>query len=327
MTTTLPADSRLPADTERPGEPGPATAGETGDSGTTLVERLGSALATEVAAGRCSASWAYCLLDIAAEAVELHARTDLHVAHLLHRSVRAEASKDGPPVSRIATMRAPELRITPPAGLRQVPLPTDPPEALADLYEIVTARRSTPMFGPGALTLEELAGVLQASFAMKGTERGYQRRDIPKRVAASAGGLQSYDAQVLVNKVEGLDPGRYAYDPVAHALNLLEPGDFRSPLLEATIESGWTVHAQAVLALTGDFPRVSWKYGTRGYRYMGLDAGVVTAHVYLAATVLDLSVNAIAAFADDRLNALLRLDGQDQFAQLLITLGRRPGRS
>lgn len=318
MTTTVSPDAGLSDDS------GPETDDE---KRSRLVDRLGSTLALEVDAGRCSASWAYCLLDIAVEAAELREHPDLRVAHLLHRSVRAEASKDGPPVSRIATMRAPDLRIAPPAGLEQVTLPAEPPDALADLYDIVTARRSTPMFGPGALALDELAGVLKASFGVKGTERGYQRRDIPKRVTPSAGGLQSFDVQVLVNKVEGLAPGRYAYDPMAHTLNLLEPGDFRSPLLEATIESGWTVHAQAVLVLTGDFPRVSWKYGTRGYRYMGLDAGVATAHVYLAATVLDLSVNAIAAFADDRMNALLRLDGRDQFTQLVITLGRRPGRS
>ena len=33
------------------------------------------------------------------------------------------------------------------------------------------------------------------------------------------------------------------------------------------------MHAQAVIAIIGNFNRVSWKYELAGYRYMGLDAG------------------------------------------------------
>lgn len=290
-----------------------------------LVERLSAMLVRAVDDDLCSAAWAYCLLDIAKESAVLAADTELYVAHLLHRSVRAEASKDGPPVSRIATLRAPDLGIAPDPGVEQVLLPDAVPGEIQALQEIVEARKSTPMFGEAELPLEQLAAALWTSFGCKGMERGYQRRDIPRRMAPSAGGLQSFDVQVIVSRVTGLQPGRYLYDPLAHALNLAEPGDLRSPLLEATIESGWIVHAQCVVALTGTFPRVAWKYGTRGYRYMGLDAGVAVGHLYLAAAALGLSVNALAAFADDRVNALLRLDGKDAFTQILLSLGVSPG--
>jgi SagB-type dehydrogenase family enzyme len=290
-----------------------------------LTQRLAAALVDAVDDDLCSAAWAYCLLDIAKESAVLAEDPDLYVAHLLHRSVRAEASKDGPPVSRIATMRAPDLGISPAAGLAQIPLPEVPPEEITALQETITARKSTPMFGEAELPLEQLAAVLRTSLGSKGMERGYQRRDIPRRMAPSAGGLQSFDTQVLVSRVEGLLPGRYLYDPLSSTLNLAEPGDFRSPLLESTIESGWIVHAQCVIAITGNFPRVAWKYGTRGYRYMGLDAGVAVGYVYLAAAALGLSVNALAAFADDATNAMLRLDGKDHFTHILISLGVSPG--
>lgn len=290
-----------------------------------LVGRIGEMLVRAVDEELCSPAWAYCLLDIAKESVVLAEDSDVYVAHLLHRSVRAEASKDGPPVSRIATMRAPDLRIAPAPGVQQVPLPDTLPVEIQALQDTITIRKSTPMFGEDELPLEQLAAVLRTSFGSKGMERGYQRRDIPRRMAPSAGGLQSFDVQVLASRIQGLQPGRYLYDPLAHALNLAEPGDFRTPLLESTIETGWIVHAQCVLAITGNFPRVSWKYGTRGYRYMGLDAGVAVGHVYLAAAALGLSVNALAAFADDPTNAMLRLDGKDEFTHILISLGVSPG--
>lgn len=294
------------------------------DTTADLLDEIRTVLDRGVAAGTCHPSWAAAALDILVEGADLAGDDDVYAAHLLHRSLRAEASKDGPPVSRIATMRAPDLQVGRP-GERRMPLPDRTPEGLRAFAGLVSERRSTPMYGSDPLQIEQLAGILRHSFGVTGFELGYQRRDIPKRVGASAGGLQPYDCQVIVNDVETLAPGRYSYDPIEHDLVLEESGDLRLPLVDVTIESDFIVSAQAVLAITGDFPRVAWKYGTRGYRYMGLDAGIVTAHVYLAATALGVSVNALAAFADDRVNHLLRLDGKNRFVQLLIPIGTAPG--
>lgn len=289
-----------------------------------LLDGIRSVLERGVENGACHPSWAAAALDVLAEGASLASDEGVYAAHIVHRSLRAEASKDGPPVSRIATMRAPDLRVWRAGSDRQA-LPDRTPEELRAFAGLVSERRSTPMYGSESLPVEHLAGILRQSFGVTGFELGYQRRDIPKRVGASAGGLQSYDCQIIVNDVASLAPGRYSYDPIENDLILEEAGDLRLPLLDATIESDFIVSAQAVLAITGDFPRVSWKYGTRGYRYMGLDAGIVTAHVYLAATALGVSVNALAAFADDRVNNLLRLDGKEQFVQLLIPIGTPPG--
>lgn len=289
-----------------------------------MIAEIRAVLERGIDGGACHPAWAVAALDVVAEGATLADDEQVYAAHLIHRSMRAEASKDGPDVSRLATMRAPDLRVGRP-GNRRVELPNSMPEPLRALAGIVSERHSTPMYGSEPLPVGHLAGILQQSFGVTGFELGYQRRDIPKRVGASAGGLQSYDCQVLVNDVESLEPGRYSYDPIEHDLVCEEAGDLRLPLVNVTIESDFIVSAQAVIAITGDFPRVAWKYGTRGYRYMGLDAGIVAAHVYLAATALDVSVNALAAFEDDGVNELLRLDGKDQFVQLLIPIGTRPG--
>ncbi|WIK64422.1 SagB/ThcOx family dehydrogenase [Gleimia hominis] len=247
----------------------------------------------------------------------------VRVAHLVHRCLRAEANADGADLTK--TLRAPDLHVGRKGDIRSV-LPTYIPSRASDFYELVRLRRSTPVFDFEPLPLDQLAAVLKMSLSSKGIDRAYQRRDIPRRVFPSAGGLQDIDVQVLAHNVAGLDRGRYEYDPLDHSLVLAETGDFRAPIVEASFATNWLMHAQCVIAIVGNYERVSWKYGTRGYRYMGIDAGVVCGQLYLAATALGLAVNAVAAFQDDATNRLLRLDGKDHFVQLLVAVGNKPGR-
>jgi len=69
--------------------------------------------------------------------------------------------------------------------------------------------------------------------------------------------------------------------------------------------------------------RMVWRYCQRGYRYMYLDAGHVCQNLYLLAESIHCGVCAIAAYDDDLVNQALGLDGEDQFAIYIATLGKR----
>lgn len=273
--------------------------------------------------GECTDQFSRAMQRVFAEGLELRNEEQVRVAHLVHRCLRAEANVDGADLSK--TLRAPDLRVGRDGDSRVV-LPTEVPAYATDFHELTRLRRSTPVYDFEPLPLEQLAAALNMTFASKGADRAYQRRDIPRRVFPSAGGLQDFDVQVLAHNVAGLERGRYEYDPLDHSLVLAEAGDFRAPIVEASFATNWLMHAQSVIAIVGNYERVAWKYGTRGYRYMGIDAGVVCGQLYLAATALGLAVNAVAAFQDDTTNRLLRLDGKDHFIQLLVTIGNKPGR-
>ena len=275
-----------------------------------------------------SAAFVDALVEIAETSAELAARTDLRIAHLLHHNLRAEATTDSLPEDRIATTRAPDLAVAPAPGPR-TPLPAPPDDEEAERHlALVRRRRSTPLYGERAMTAAELSGVLAGALQAKELAPAYHRRDIPRRVFPSAGGLQPVDAHVLVQRVDDVAPGVYRYDPLTHELVQQEAGDPRTRVLDATIFTEWLFDAAAVVVLSADLDRVMWKYGSRAYRYLLMDTGVVCGQLYLAATSLELSVNAVAAFRDDALNAMLRLDGVTRFANLLVGLGpqpRRPG--
>jgi SagB-type dehydrogenase family enzyme len=69
---------------------------------------------------------------------------------------------------------------------------------------------------------------------------------------------------------------------------------------------------------------MTYKYGNRGFRYIHLDAGHVCQNLYLAAEAVQCGTCAVGGFIDDRVNALLRLDGEEQFAIYMATLGKTP---
>ncbi|TFF84957.1 SagB/ThcOx family dehydrogenase, partial [Candidatus Heimdallarchaeota archaeon] len=69
--------------------------------------------------------------------------------------------------------------------------------------------------------------------------------------------------------------------------------------------------------------RMTYRYSERGYRYLFLDAGHVCQNLYLAAECIDFGVCAIAAYNDDKMNAVLDLDGKKQFAIYLATVGKK----
>ncbi|HEY68776.1 MAG TPA: SagB/ThcOx family dehydrogenase, partial [Thermoflexia bacterium] len=60
----------------------------------------------------------------------------------------------------------------------------------------------------------------------------------------------------------------------------------------------------------------------RAYRYVLLEAGHIGQNLYLAATSMGLGACAVGAFLDDDLNDLLGLDGKDEAALYIISVGK-----
>lgn len=289
---------------------------------TLLEQRVSRALGEAVESGECSEAFSNAVCRLIHENLPQAADEDLRMAHVVHRVMRAEANTDGADLSQ--SVRSPDLEVGR-EGETRIALFDDVPDQVREFDELTRSRRSTPVFNFGPLSLEELSTFLRMSCGAKGVDRAYQRRDIPRRVFASAGGLQSLDIQVVVQNVVGIEPGRYHYDPLDHSLVLAEAGDFRLPVVGTSFGTNWLMHAQAIVAIIGNFERVAWKYGSRGYRYMGLDAGNVCGQMYLSGAAMNLAINAVAAFQDDAANALFRVDGRDQFTQLLVSVGNKPG--
>jgi hypothetical protein len=59
------------------------------------------------------------------------------------------------------------------------------------------------------------------------------------------------------------------------------------------------------------------------YRYIFLDAGHVAQNLYLSAESINCGVCVVGAFSDDELNSILNLDGKEQFAIYMASVGKK----
>jgi len=210
-------------------------------------------------------------------------------------------------------IRPPTFKSYPDA--KKIPLPMEQRPRGLSLEEAIERRRSWREYKGGPVSLADLSRILYYSAGI--TDPGQEYRAAP-----SAGALYPIEIYPVVNKVQGLAAGIYHYAVRDHALELVKEGDFRSELVRHAVGQEMVWDAQVVLILTAVFQRTRWKYGERAYRYILLEAGHIGQNVYLAAGSAGLGACAIGAFFDDDLNHLLGLDGREEAAVYMLTVGR-----
>ena len=144
------------------------------------------------------------------------------------------------------------------------------------------------------------------------------------RNVPNSGNLGSIEIYPVAVAVDGLDSGIYHFDTVAHHLSVIRKGVFSDWLRHCILYQVEFARAAAALVITSAVGRLTQKYGPRGYRLAHLDAGHVSAHIYLVATALGVQVCATAGFIDAALDAALGLDGYEHASMLVVLVGPQP---
>jgi SagB-type dehydrogenase family enzyme len=91
------------------------------------------------------------------------------------------------------------------------------------------------------------------------------------------------DLYLIVNAVEGVEPGAYGYWSDPHALEPLRRGDFRAESAYLCLEQSLGGDAAAVIYFLAPLDAILAAYGNRGYRLANLEAGLAGGRAYLAA--------------------------------------------
>jgi SagB-type dehydrogenase family enzyme len=205
-----------------------------------------------------------------------------------------------------------------PAAPKMIPLP---PPSLGDgptLWKALQKRRSFRDYKPEPLSLVELSTLLWATQGI--TEKAFGPW---YRTAPSAGALHPIDTYLVVNRVEGLEPGIYFFDVVEFSLILKRAGDLARSIAQAALNQEMARTAAVVFVWVAVIRRSSQKYRQRAYRYIYLDCGHIAQNLYLGATALDLGCCAVAAIFDDEVNDLVGVDGQEETAIYLAMVGKK----
>jgi len=192
--------------------------------------------------------------------------------------------------------------------------------ANVDLIKLVEKRETLRQYSSIPLTLAELAFLLWGTQGVKTvSENGVTRRTVP-----SAGSRHPFETYLLVNLVEGLQPGFYRYLALEHKIaHLPAAEDLTQKIMEACRNQKHIANSAVTFMWVADIQRSYWRFAQRAYRYIFLDAGHTCQNLYLLAEAIGCGVCAIASYDDKQVNALLGLDGEDQFSVYLASLGKR----
>jgi SagB-type dehydrogenase family enzyme len=188
------------------------------------------------------------------------------------------------------------------------------------LAAVVPELTPAASFVPEHLGRDQLAGLLRFTNGVTAQLVGRTPPEY-RRAAPSAGALYAGEVYVVAERVDGLAPGLYAYQPLEHALVTLRAGPQLRRVAAALESPGSVENAAAAVLLTNVFSRYAWKYGERGYRYALVDSGHIGENLRLAAAGAGLAVASPLRFHDDALNELLGQDGRREAVCALHAVG------
>jgi SagB-type dehydrogenase family enzyme len=181
------------------------------------------------------------------------------------------------------------------------------------LVEAINGRKSHRKFTREPLSLYEISFLLWATQGVK----GYRGDGVATlRTVPSAGARHPFELYLLVYRVEGFDPGLYRYLALDHKLCLL-----RSPV--EAVPDRWFMRNCAAVFIWSALPyRTEWRHSRFAHKMIALDAGHACENLYLAVEAIGAGTCAVAVYWQDEMDALLGLDGIDEFTVYVAPVGK-----
>lgn len=187
------------------------------------------------------------------------------------------------------------------------------------LMECIRTRKSRRKFSDEAVSLTELSFLL---WATQGIRRVISDR-ATLRTVPSGGARHAFETYLAVQRVEGLDPGVYRYLPVEHALILCHTREnLKEEIYNAALQQQFAADAAVSFIWTALPYRCEWRYATEAAKLISQDSGHLCQNLYLAVEALKCGTCAIGAYSQTKMDALVGVDGDEEFVVYLAPVGK-----
>lgn len=216
-----------------------------------------------------------------------------------------------PPVEKPIPPDAERIELPAPGQWKGIPS--------ANLEEAIGNRESRRRFRHQPLTLDELSFLLWSTQGVRQQlDRGTALRTVP-----SAGARHALETYLCVIEVDELAAGFYRYLPLEHQLLLeFKEDNVSRKLVQATLGQAWVAGAAVTFIWTTIPYRMEWRYDLAAHKVIAIDAGHVCQNLYLACEAIGAGTCAVAAYHQQWMDKLLRVDGQDEFVVYLAPVGK-----
>ena len=189
-----------------------------------------------------------------------------------------------------------------------------------DLKSAIGNRESHRAYSAEPMAIEELSFLLWATQGIRQKlDPGHALRTVP-----SAGCRHALETYLCVLNIGGLDQGIYRYLPLEHQL-LFEftEENLKGKIVRGVLGQPYPGEAAVTFVWTAIPYRMEWRYGIAAHKVIAIDAGHVCQNLYLACEAIGAGTCAIAAYDQEEMDRLIRIDGQDETTIYLASVGKK----
>jgi SagB-type dehydrogenase family enzyme len=186
------------------------------------------------------------------------------------------------------------------------------------IIDAIRMRQSRRSYRTTPLTLEELSFLLWATQGVKSIMKdGYATR----RTVPSGGSRHPFETYLAVQRVNSLTPGLYRYLAIEHKLLFInEDSNIGSKISDACAD--FALESAVTFIWTAIPYRTEWRYGPLAPKLIAQDSGHVCQNLYLACTAIQAGTCAVGAYNQAKMDALLGIDGIDEFTIYCAPVGK-----
>jgi SagB-type dehydrogenase family enzyme len=225
---------------------------------------------------------------------------EIHIASSLNSPEEVEIWRGKAPLANLPPPTGPVIQLHP---YSDTEMPRDP------LEQVILRRGSARRFAQVPIKQRQLSTLLDRA-----------TRGIPADFLDPQG-TQLNGVYLIVNAVEGLEPGAYVYHRDRHVLECLKAGNFRAQAGHLGLDQQLPVEAAADIFFLADLQIILGRFGNRGYRAVQLEAGILSGKLYLAAYAQRLSATGLT-FYDDEVIQFFSPHAQDKSVIMLVAIGK-----
>jgi len=262
-----------------------------------------------VALGHGSDPPPLCLREVSPLGLETVPLSRHEVDYPIMREMHAASSLQSP--AEVATWhgRGSPTNLSPPDGpvvqlqpLSDAEMPRDPIE------QVILRRGSSRQFARTPISMAQFSTILDRT--TRGTPADF----------LDPIGSQLNQMYLIVHAVEGLDPGAYVFHRDSGAIECLKRGNFRDQAGYLGLEQQLPADAAVDVFFLAGLQPIFEQFGSRGYRAVQLEAGILGGKLYLAAYAQQLGATGLT-FYDDEVIRFFSPHAAGKSAIFLVAVG------
>jgi SagB-type dehydrogenase family enzyme len=187
------------------------------------------------------------------------------------------------------------------------------------LIDAIRGRESRRKYTEEPLSLEELSFLL---WATQGVRELIRNGLVTLRTVPSGGGMHPFETYLLVNRVEGVEPGIYRYLAIEHKLYQEVTGKTIERIGEICNEQHFVGKGAVVFVWAVRPYRTEYRYGEDSLKDILISVGHICQNLYLACESIGAGTCATVAYQQEPLDDLIGVDGDEEFALYLAPVGK-----